>query len=317
MNIWDKLAQSSPFFVLAPMDDVTDTAFRQVVADTAPPDLFFTEFASVDGLQSPGRSNVMQKLKFTEREHPLIAQIWGLRPENFYKSAQEIAQMGFDGIDLNMGCPTPTVTKKGACSALINTPTLAAEIIAATKEGAGDLPVSVKTRIGFKQIITEEWCGFLLQQGIAALTIHGRTAKEMSKVPPHWDEAAKVVDIRNDMKIKTYIVGNGDILSRADGVTKAKQYKLDGVMIGRGIFKNPWVFGQTDYLYNEQERLKLFYNHIELFEQAWGADKNPATLKKFAKMYINGFEGASDIRSEAMMSKDLAGLRKVVKGSII
>jgi len=317
MNIWDKLAQNSPFFILAPMDDVTDTSFRQLVAEVAAPDVFFTEFASVDGLQSPGRSNVMQKLKFTEHERPLIAQIWGLNPENFYKTAQEISEMGFDGIDLNMGCPTPVVTKKGACSALINNPTLAAEIIDATKRGAGDLPVSVKTRIGFKTAITEEWCGFLLEQGITTLTVHGRTAKELSKVPNHWDEIGKVVELRDSMKIETYIVGNGDVLSREEGLAKADHYSLDGIMIGRGIFKDPYVFSKTDKSKDRNDLLKMYAKHIDLFEEAWGAAKNPATLKKFAKMYINGFEGASEIRAEAMFCRDLSGLREVVRHSII
>jgi len=317
MNIWDKLAQNPPFFVLAPMDDVTDTAFRRVVAEVAAPDLFFTEFASVDGLQSPGRSNVMQKFKFTENEQPLIAQIWGLKPDNFYTSAQEIAEMGFDGIDLNMGCPTPVVTKKGACSALINNPPLAAEIIDATKKGAGNLPVSVKTRIGFKQKTTEDWCGFLLEQNITTLTVHGRTAKELSKVPNHWDEIGKVVELRNSMGINTYIVGNGDVASREDGLAKASQYKLDGIMIGRGIFKDPWIFDSSAQQHQKQDFIQLFNRHIELFEKSWGADKNPATLKKFAKMYINGFEGASDLRAQAMMCTDLTSLKALVKESII
>jgi len=294
------------------MDDVTDTAFRQVVAETAAPDLFFTEFASVDGLQSRGRDNVMRKLKFDRPERPLIAQVWGLKPENYLKTARELAGMGFDGIDINMGCPTPVVTKKGACSALINNRALAAEIIAATKEGAGALPVSVKTRIGFKTKVTEDWCGFLLAQDLAALTIHGRTAKEMSKVPNHWDEIAKVAPLRDRLAPETILIGNGDVESCQQGTELAQRCGLDGIMIGRGIFKNPWIFNGQAHQIDQKRQLKLFVRHIELFEQAWQGKKNPNVLKKFAKMYVNHFEGAVEMRTQIMTAKTLEQLRDIV-----
>ena len=316
MHIWENLRNSKkPFFVLAPMDDVTDTAFRRLIAETAPPDLYFTEFASVDGLQSPGRSNVMQKLKFTATEQPLIAQLWGLKPENYLKSAQEIATMGFAGIDINMGCPTPVVTRKGACSALINNRELAAEIIAATKEGAGELPVSVKTRIGFKTKVTEDWCGFLLEQDIDALTVHGRTAKEMSRVPNNWDEIGKVATLVRATNSDTVIVGNGDVLTLEHGSELAKQHELDGIMIGRGIFKNPFVFTQNEDAGSEIQRIKMFDRHIDLFIESWGEQKNPSTLKKFAKMYIQGFEGASAIRAEIMSTSTLRQMKDVISRS--
>ena len=297
------------------MDDVTDTAFRRLVAETAPPDIYFTEFASVDGLQSRGRNNVMQKLKFTDTEQPLIAQVWGLKPENYLKSAQEIANMGFAGIDINMGCPTPVVTRKGACSALINNRELAAEIIAATKEGAGELPVSVKTRIGFKTKVTEDWCGFLLEQDIDALTVHGRTAKEMSRVPNNWDEIGKVATLVRAINSDTVIVGNGDVLSLEHGSELAKQHELDGIMIGRGIFKNPFVFGHEENAGSEKQRIKMFDRHIDLFIESWGEQKNPSTLKKFAKMYIQGFEGASAIRAEIMSTSTLRQMKDVISRS--
>lgn len=296
------------------MDDVTDTAFRRLIAETAPPDLYFTEFASVDGLQSPGRSNVMQKLKFTDTEQPLIAQVWGLKPENYLKSAQEIAKMGFAGIDINMGCPTPVVTRKGACSALINNRELAAEIIAATKEGAGELPVSVKTRIGFKTKVTEDWCGFLLEQDIDALTVHGRTTKEMSRVPNNWDEIGKVVTLRKTLAKETIIIGNGDVMNKQQGRELAAEYGLDGIMIGRGIFRDPFVFDH-DTNNDKNRRIKLFDRHIDLFIESWGAQKNPSTLKKFAKMYIQGFEGASAIRAEIMSMTTLTEMKAMIHSS--
>ncbi len=310
MNIWQKLTEKNqPFLVLAPMDDVTDTAFRRLIAETAPPDLYFTEFASVDGLQSPGRSNVMRKLTFTESEQPLIAQVWGLKPENYLQTAQEIASMGFAGIDINMGCPTPVVTRKGACSALINNPELAGEIIAATKQGAGELPVSVKTRIGFKTAVTEDWCGFLLEQGIDALTVHGRTAKEMSKVPNHWDEIGRVSRLRKSMVKSTVIIGNGDVMNHSQAEMLAAEHELDGIMIGRGIFKNPFIFSTTQPDNTRDIRIELFRRHIDLFAESWGEEKNPATLKKFAKMYIQEFEGASEVRAEIMAQTTLTGMK--------
>lgn len=296
------------------MDDVTDTAFRRLIAATAPPDLYFTEFASVDGLQSRGRNNVMQKLKFTDTEQPLIAQVWGLKPENYLKSAQEIATMGFAGIDINMGCPTPVVTRKGACSALINNRELAAEIITATKEGAGELPVSVKTRIGFKTKVTEDWCSFLLEQDIDALTVHGRTVKEMSKVPNHWDEIGKVVALRKTLAKETIIIGNGDVMNKQQGRELAAEYGLDGIMIGRGIFRDPFVFDH-DTNNDKNRRIKLFDRHIDLFIESWGAQKNPSTLKKFAKMYIQGFEGASAIRAEIMSMTTLTEMKAMIHSS--
>lgn len=314
MNIWQKIAQEkNPFFVLAPMDDVTDTSFRQLLAKTAPPDLFYTEFANVDGLQSAGRKNVLQKLKFSESEHPLIAQIWGLNPDNFLKSTEEIVAMGFDGVDLNMGCPVPGVTKKGACSALIKTPELAGEIIRATQAGAaGKIPVSVKTRIGFNRVQTEEWSSFLLGHNLDALIMHGRTSKEMSKVNCHWDEIGKLPALRDEISPRTIIVGNGDVLNVKQGATLAKEHKVDGIMIGRGVFQDPAVFGGTDQTLSTTEKINLFLRHIELFEQEWGDTKNPNVLKKFAKTYLREFDEASELRSEFMAENRYQGMYSIL-----
>jgi tRNA-dihydrouridine synthase len=191
-----------PFFVLAPMDDVTDTVFRQVVAECAPPDLFFTEFVNVDGLQSPGRPHLLKKLQHGDREQPLIAQLWGLKPENFYEVAQQLAngELGtFAGIDLNMGCPAKDVVSNGACSALIQNKELAKEIIQATQAGARALPISVKTRLGFNEV-DFTWHEFLLSQKLTMLTVHGRTRKEMSKVPARWEQIA-IVHLWNSISL--------------------------------------------------------------------------------------------------------------------
>lgn len=298
-NIWDKLKK--PFFALAPMENVTDTVFRRIVARCGRPDVFFTEFTSTDGLCSKGYARVRKHLEFTEEERPIIAQIWGNKPENFLQVAKMVAEMGFDGIDINMGCPVRKVVSRGSCSGLILTPDLAKEIIIATKEGAGDLPVSVKTRIGYREIETEKWIGFLLEQPIAALTIHGRTVKEMSKVPAHWDEIGKAVSLRNQMKKDVLVIGNGDVVSYKDGMEKCERYKVDGVMVGRGIFNNLWIFRDIDpETIGVEEKMRLMIDHISLFDEVWGKDRPFDVMKKFFKVYVSGFPNASEVRSEMM-----------------
>jgi tRNA-dihydrouridine synthase len=204
-SFWQKLPK--PILALAPMEDVTDTVFRRIVALCARPTVFFTEFTSVDGLFSRGREEVIRRLDYTEHERPIIAQIWGNTPELFYKAAKLIAEMKFDGVDINAGCPEKNVTARGGGACLIQDPPLMKKIIAATKEGG--LPVSVKTRLGYKKI-SDDWIQFLLEQDLDALIIHGRTAAELSKVPARWDEIAKAVKLRNDMGKNTVIIGNGD-----------------------------------------------------------------------------------------------------------
>lgn len=299
---------------MAPMDDVTDTVFRQIVNKAARPDVSFTEFTNVDGLMSQGRNALMKKLLFTKSEQPLIAQIWGLVPENFLAVSKDLVKMGFSGIDVNMGCPEKAVVKSGACSALISNRNLAREIIAATKEGAGSLPVSVKTRIGQRQIQTEDWIGFLLEQGLDALVIHGRTAAELSKVPAHWEEIKKAVMLRDAMGVGTMIVGNGDVSNYKEALEKANESGVDGVMIGRGVFSNLWCFSRQGKLGSVEERLKMALVHIKLFEKTWKNEKNPQILKKFFKIYVNGFEGASDLRVELMNTRDFAQMYEVING---
>lgn len=303
MNIWDTLPK--PFFILAPMEDVTDTVFRRVFLKAGSPDLFFTEFTSVDGLKSAGHDKVAQRLLYHKEEKPLIAQIWGMKPENYFKTAQELKGKGFDGIDINMGCPQKTVIKNGACSALIKNHSLAHEIIEATKEGAGDMPVSVKTRIGFKTIETEDWIGFLLEHNLAAITVHARTQKEMSKVPAHWEEVEEVCKLRDQMQKNTYIIGNGDILTLGSAREKITKYGCDGVMIGRGALQNPWIFSGRDHeTIGVSERLELMNLHLDLFEKEWAGVKSYQLLKKYFKVYLSHFDGANEMRQECMLTQD-------------
>ncbi len=291
-----------PFFALAPMDDVTDTAFRQSIADCAQPDLFFTEFVNVDGLQSSGRAKLLHKLEFSAKEKPLIAQIWGLKPENFYKTSKELVRMGFAGIDINMGCPVKTVVKNGACSALMNNRPLASQIIKATQRGAGNLPVSVKTRLGFNEIDLS-WHEFLLKHELDMLIIHGRTKKEMSKVPANWQVIGQIRELRDNLAPKILIVGNGDVESHAQGLELAKKYKLDGIMIGRGVFEDPFVFDNKSHWleFSKEQKLQLYKNHVELFAKTYkNNERRIVTLNKFCKIYVNGFEGAKELREQLM-----------------
>ena len=291
------------------MYGVTDTVFRQVVVSTGKPDVFFTEFVLVDALLSQGYEKALEALKFTESERPIVAQIWGSDPDKFYKVAGMISKMGFDGIDINMGCPDKNVLKKGAGSALINNPKLATEIINTTIKG-GRLPVSVKTRIGFDKIDIENWVTTLLQTPIAALTLHLRTKKEMSKVPAHWEQIYKAVEIRNKLKSKALIIGNGDVKSLKEAKEKCKEYKIDGVMIGEGIFGNVWLFNEKVNIktVSSAQKIKLLGQHLKLFKKTWGDKKNFELMKKFVKCYVNNFSGASAFRDKLMRTKTLNGL---------
>jgi tRNA-dihydrouridine synthase len=296
-----------PFFILAPMDDVTDTVFRQVVNDCAAPDLYFTEFVNVDGLQSPGREHLLPKLRLAENEGRVIAQLWGLKPENFYKTTKELIEMGYAGVDLNMGCPVKTVTKNGACAALINNRGLAGEIIDATAEAAGQhFPFSVKTRVGFTTV-DMGWIEFLLDKKILnMLSIHGRTAKEMSKVPANWDLIGQARELRDSLSPSTLIVGNGDAMNRGQGEELAKKYTLDGIMIGRGIFHDPFAFAENSPWseWSKAQKLALFAKHIQLYIDTYqGYERRFEPLRKFCKLYINGFEGASELRAHFMDTK--------------
>jgi nifR3 family TIM-barrel protein len=301
MNFWKTLPK--PFWVLAPMEDVTDTVFRQIVASLGRPHVFFTEFTNVEAMANNASKG---RLEFTPSEHPIVAQIWGNNPTSFYEAAKTIKLMGFDGIDINFGCPERSIIKQGACSALIGQEKLVSEIIQATCEGAGGMPVSVKTRIGIKTIVTEEWIGFLLGQKLAAITIHGRTVTEMSDVPAHWDEIAKAVKIR---KNQTLIIGNGDVKSLSEAREKIYQTGVDGVMIGRGIFENPALFAEK--ILSKEEKLKLLREHIDMYEETWGNTKNFQILKKFVKTYISGFDGASEMRMQLMQAKNIDQLKQI------
>jgi tRNA-dihydrouridine synthase len=303
-----------PFFILAPMDDVTDTVFRQVIADIAPPDVYFTEFVNVDGLQSPGRPKLMPKLRLDDKKVPVIAQLWGLKPENYYKTTKDIIEMGYAGVDINMGCPVKTVVKNGACAALINNRELAGQIVDAVKEaahstGSGqageDFPVSIKTRLGFNQVDLS-WPEFLLSKNLNVLSIHGRTAKQMSKGDANWELINEVRKMRDSIAPNTLMVGNGDVKNREQGNELAEKYKLDGIMIGRGIFDDPFTFDNKSQWqnYTKEQKIELYKKQVELFLKTWSNNERKIeTLNKFCKVYINGFDGAKEMREKLMSAK--------------
>lgn len=313
MNFWEKLKK--PIFILAPMDGVTDTVFRQIIASVGKPDVFITEFVLVDALFSKGLERALETLQYTKPEKPIITQIWGIDPKSFYQAAKLLYKLKFDGIDINMGCPDRSVIKKGAGSALINNPNLAKEIISATMKGAHGLPVSVKTRIGFKQLDTQRWITTLLQTPIAALILHLRTTAEMSKAPAHWEEISKAVEIRNDLKSKALIIGNGDIKTLDEAKKKCAKYQIDGVAIGRAIFENIWFFKESINIQkvSPQQKIDLFIQHLELFKKTWGDQRNFESMKKFVKCYVNNFPGALESRVKLMNTENLNQLINAVK----
>ena len=310
-SFWSRLRR--PITALAPMEDVTDTVFRRIVARCGPPDVFFTEFTSTDGLCSAGRPAVSHRLVYTEEERPIVAQIWGTKPELHYRAAREVAAMGFDGIDINMGCPVKKIVKGGACAAMIDNPSLAAEVIRATREGAGDLPVSVKTRCGYRRWRTEDWAAFLLEQRPEALIVHGRIAKDESKLPARWEEIATVVRLRDEARSDVLVLGNGDVRSLGEVEEKARLYGVDGVMVGRGIFETPFLFrNHTPEPWPVESRLDLLLQHLALYRGTWGERHYPR-LKKFYKMYVAGFAGAAHLRSGLMETDSLSEAEELVR----
>ncbi len=306
-NFWEHLKR--PIFCLAPMADVTDAAFRQIITKYGKPAIFFTEFVSADGLCSTGKDKLLVDFMYSETERPIVAQIFGGKPENIKQASALCKELGFDGIDINMGCPDKSVEKQCAGAAMMRNTELAKEIIRAAKEGGGGLPISVKTRIGYNKNEIETWVRELLSEDLAALTVHLRTRKEMSNVPAHWELMKRIIEIRDELRVKTLILGNGDVMTLEEAEQKVKETGCDGVMLGRAIFGNPWLFsGKIPTL---QEKLKVMVEHTKLFEKMLGAHKNFAIMKKHYKAYVNGFDGAKELRMKLMEAENAAGIETI------
>ena len=311
-NFWAELPK--PFFVLAPMEDVTDVVFRHVIAKAGAPDVYFTEFTNSESYCHPeGIKSVRGRLLFTEDEQPIVSHIWGDNPENFRKMSIGMAEMGFKGIDINMGCPVPNVAQRGKGSGLILRPDIAAELIEAAK--AGGLPVSVKTRIGYKEVDEwKEWLTHILKQDIANLSIHLRTRKEMSEVPAHWELIPEIKALRDEIAPHTTLTINGDILDRQMGMELAEKYGVDGVMIGRGVFKNPFAFEKEPREHTPLEHLELLKYQLDL--QDHYGDQLPRSmsgLHRFFKIYVKGFKGAAELRGKLMNTKSTDEVREMLK----
>lgn len=311
-NFWRDLPR--PFFILAPMEDVTDVVFRHVVSEAARPDVFFTEFTNTESFCHPeGIFSVRGRLAFTEDEQPIVAHIWGDKPEHFREMSIGMAELGFKGLDINMGCPVPNVATKGKGSGLINHPETAAAIIQAAK--AGGLPVSVKTRLGYTDI--EEWRTWLrhvLEQDIANLSIHLRTRKEMSNGNAHWELIPEIKKLRDEIAPDTLLTINGDILDRQMGMELVEKYGVDGVMIGRGIFNNPFAFEKEKKEHDYKELLDLLRLHLDLFDK-YSTELEPRLfkpLRRFFKIYIKGFRGAAELRNELMSTNTTDEVRALL-----
>jgi nifR3 family TIM-barrel protein len=311
MGFWKKLKK--PFWCLAPMDDVTDAPFRRMIARYGKPDVMYTAFVSCDGLCSPGYERLKNILMFDDSERPIVAQIFGKNPETFQRASQMIAGMGFDGIDINMGCPQKVICDQGAGAELINDPVLAKELILAATEGAGGLPVSVKTRIGYNQAGLEKWIPILLSTSIAALAVHGRTKKDMSKVPANWEAIGKVAEMARGSGI--LVIGNGDAVSLQDGREKAANYGVDGVMFGRAVFGNPWLFNEAvDHaLVPLPVKLNALVEHCRLFEHLLGGDKRFAIMRKHFGAYLKNCENTKGLKMALMECENAEQVEKVVK----
>ncbi len=329
--------------MLAPLADVTDASFRRVIAKNGKPDVTWTEFVSADGLMRAtpeGKQKLLADLIYTDAERPIVAQLFSANEEHMEAAAKLCRELGFDGIDINMGCPDRGIERQGCGSAMIKNPPVAQAIVRAAKRGAGSdeggIPVSVKTRLGYNHDELEEWLPAILEVQPAALTVHARTRKEMSKVPARWERVARAVELRDELGSETLIIGNGDALSLEDARVKAELSRADGVMLGRAIFGNPWLFNpnkrlpehdpssrvsptlattpQTDSTLSVvgiEERLLVMLEHTRLFAELL-PHKNFALMKKHYKAYVSGFMGATELRTELMNAPDVAAIESIV-----
>ncbi len=314
-NFWKTLPK--PIMALAPLYDVTDEAFRRIIAKYGKPDVFFTEFVSTDGLMSAGREKLIHHLWLSDGEHPVVAQIFGTKPEKFRDTAKLARELGFDGIDINMGCPDKSIIKTGSCAGLFHTPDLAKDIILAAQEGAEDLPVSCKIRIGDTKVDWQNWIGKLLEAEPAAISIHLRTRKEMSKVPAHWELMPEIVKFIHDnttLETRPIIIGNGDVASVAEAKQKAAETGCDGVMMGRAIFGNPWLF--SEHQPTRDEKLTVLKEHVKLYDELFRDIKHFDVMKRHFKAYVNGFDGAAELRAKLYECKTAEEVEKIVQAEL-
>lgn len=311
-SFWEGLPK--PFFIQAPMEDVTDVAFRTLISRFGKPDVMYTEFTSADGLvlaPPEGKKTLLKKLEYGPEERPIVAQLFTSKAEHMELAAKLCAELGFDGIDINMGCPDKAVEKSGCGAALIKNPQNARALIRAAQKSG--LPVSVKTRLGYTTDELETWLPELLAENPVAVTIHARTRKEMSLVPARWERVKRAVEIRNELKSNALIIGNGDVKDLADARVKAADTGAGGVMLGRAIYGNPWLYADRAEPPTPKERIDALVEHIKLFEEKMSGVSNFATMKKHFKAYISGWDGAKDLRVRLMETMDAMTAMKVLQ----
>lgn len=344
--------EGKPIIVLAPMADVTDVVFRTLFAKYGKPDVMWTEFVACDGMYYTARrvglmtpreageyarefyrapleatrrllpeaqsydelpfNLFLKDLQYSEDERPIVAQLFSGNPETMEWGAELCKELGFDGVDINMGCPDRTIEKQKSGSALIKHPELAVDIIRSAQKSG--LPISVKTRLGYNHDQLEEWLPHLLSTNPEVITLHARTRKEMSKVPARWERIKRAVEIRDELQSSTLIFGNGDVTSLDDAYQKYTETGCDGVMIGRGIFGNPWFFNpdiDRDTDVSVAERLDMMLEHTKLFCELL-SHKNFAVMKKHYKAYAEGFPGAKELRIELMESNTYEDIQQKV-----
>jgi nifR3 family TIM-barrel protein len=328
-NFWHTLP--TPFFALAPMADVTDPAFRRIIAKYGKPDVMWTEFVSADGLyhtrelqKVPDAENpLMKDLVYGEEERPIVAQVFTSKPEMMEYVAGLIVDLGFDGLDINMGCPDRSIEKQQAGAALMRTPALARELIRSAKRGTqGKIPVSVKTRVGFNKLEHVPpfgtWLAEVLAEEPDALTVHARTRKEMSKVPARWEHVREAVELRDRLGSTTRIIGNGDLKDLIDARAKVAETGADGAMLGRAIFGNPWLFAEHKdpkgiYVAStREEKLRVLVEHCYAFDELCN-HKSFAVMKKHFKAYVRDFDGAGDLREKLYATEHADGVAHVVR----
>ncbi len=316
-NFWQKLER--PIMVLAPMADVTDVAFRRIIAKYGKPDVMWTEFVSADGLAlapEAGQRKLLKDLEYSEAERPIVAQFFTSSPEHMKGAAELAAKLGFDGVDINMGCPDKSVEKQRAGASLMKNVSLARELIRAAKEGAPNLPISVKTRTGYSRPDLENWLPEILKEDLAIVTIHARTRKEMSKAPTRWEFVRRAIEMRDLSGKETLIFGNGDVKNLKEARMRARETGCDGVMLGRAIFGNPWLFAEGE-IPTTKEKLRVLVEHTQLFEKLLGEYKNFAIMKKHFKAYVISFDGAGDLRAKLMDTNNANEVEAVVNDFLL
>lgn len=319
-GFWKAFKNKRPFFVLAPMADVTDCVFRQLIAEHGAPDVTWTEFVSADGLASEkGRAALIIDLKYSEVERPVVAQLFGGNSEHMETAARLCAELGFDGIDINMGCPDKSIEKSKAGAYSMKDPARAKSVLEAARRGAEfagrRIPVSVKTRIGYNKL-EWQWVREVLSWKLPNVTFHLRTRKEMSLVPAHWELMPEIIKLRDEISPETLVIGNGDARDIPDAREKAATSGCDGVMLGRAIFGRPWLFDETKGDVSVRERLETMLMHTKRFVEVLGSFKNFALMKKHYKAYVNGFDGAKELRVRLMDAADYGEIEGLTRGYV-